>query len=95
MSIFLKKQFEDAGYKVEVFHDQVLFVYDFLKKEELDVLLDIINTTDNKDWSIEYTQNLARFCMEKFGRDDVKNLVAEGKFETIKNNIDVSDLKKI
>jgi len=81
MSIFLKKQFEDAGYKVEVFHDQVLFVYDFLKKEELDVLLDIINTTDNKDWSIEYTQNLARFCMEKFGRDDVKNLVAEGKFE--------------
>jgi len=81
MDVFLKKEFEDAGYKVEVFHDQVLFVYDFLKNKELEVLLNIINTTDNKDWSIEYIKNLGRFCMEKFGRDDVENLVAEGKFE--------------
>jgi hypothetical protein len=81
MEVFLKKEFEDAGYSVEVFHDQVLFIEDFLKDGELETLLEIINTTDNKDWSIEYTKNLARFCMEKFGRDDVENLVAEGKFE--------------
>jgi hypothetical protein len=66
---------------VEVLHDPVWFIKDFLKPEELDILLKIIETTPNEDWSIEYTKNLARFCMEKFGRDDVDNLVAEGKFE--------------
>jgi len=81
MEVFLKKEFDNAGFKTEVFFDQVLFIYDFLKDGELDTLLEIINTTDNADWSIEYTKNLARFCMEKFGRDDVENLVAEGKFE--------------
>jgi 2OG-Fe(II) oxygenase superfamily len=81
MEAFLKKEFDNAGYNTEVFHDQVLFVKDFLQPEELDTILEIINTTPNEDWSIEYTKNLARFCMEKFGRDDVDNLVAEGKFE--------------
>jgi hypothetical protein len=78
---FLKKEFDDAEYKTEVFYDQVLFVKDFLQSEELNTILEIIETTPNEDWSIEYTKNLARFCMEKFGRDDVDNLVAEGKFE--------------
>lgn len=81
MEPFLKKEFDKAGYDTEVFHDQVLFVKDFLQPEELETLLKIIETTPNEDWSIEYTKNLARFCMEKFGRDDVDNLVAEGKFE--------------
>jgi hypothetical protein len=58
-----------------------LFVKDFLQPEELETILEIIDTTPNEDWAIEYTKNLARFCMEKFGRDDVDNLVAEGKFE--------------
>jgi hypothetical protein len=81
MKVFLEKEFVDAGYNVKVFHDNILFVEDFLKDGELETLLEIIETTDNADWSIEYTKNLARFCMEKFGRDDVENLVAEGKFE--------------
>jgi hypothetical protein len=81
MEVFLKKEFDNAGYNTEVFHDDILFIKDFLKDKELDTLLDIIETTPNEDWSIEYTKNLARFCMEKFGRDDVDNLVAEGKFE--------------
>lgn len=81
MEAFLKKEFEDAGYKVETFHDQILSVENFLKPGELEEILGIIERTSNEEWSIEYTKNLARFCMEKFGRDDVDNLVAEGKFE--------------
>jgi len=95
MEVFLKKEFDDAGYNTEVFHDGVLFINDFLKGNELDTLLDIIKTTPNEDWSIEYTKNLARFCMEKFGRDDVDNLVAEGKFEITQGwedkNLDITD----
>jgi hypothetical protein len=81
MSIFLEKEFKDAGYDIEILHDQILSVKNFLEKKELEEVLDIINKTPNEDWSIEYTRNLTRFCMEKFGRDDVENLVAEGKFE--------------
>ena len=94
MDIFLKKEFDDAGYNTEVFHDGVLFIKDFLKEKELDTILEIIKTTPEEDWSIEYTKNLARFCMEKFGRDDVDNLVAEGKFEITQNwqdkNLDIT-----
>ena len=81
MTVFLEKEFKDAGYKTKVFYDNVLFIEDFLHEGELETILEIIETTDNADWSIEYTKNLARFCMEKFGRYDVENLVAEGKFE--------------
>lgn len=84
MSVFLKQEFEDAGYKTEVLHDNILVIEDFLEETELDTLLKIIEVTPDKDWSIEYQKNLARFCMEKFGRDDVDNLVAEGKFEITK-----------
>lgn len=81
MEVFLKKEFEDAGYSVNVFHEHILSVENFLQDGELENILEIIKTTPNEDWSIEYTKNLARFCMEKFGRDDVENLVKEGKFE--------------
>ena len=81
MNVFLEKEFKDAGYNVEILHDQILSIENFLEKKELEEVLGIINKTPNEDWSIEYTRNLARFCMEKFGRDDVDNLVAEGKFE--------------
>jgi hypothetical protein len=97
VSVFLKKEFDDAGYTTKVFHDGVLFIEDFLKEKELDILLDIIKKTPNEDWSIEYQKNLARFCMEKFGRDDVDNLVAEGKFEITKGwddkNLDITNEK--
>lgn len=81
MEVFLKKEFEDAGYSVEIFHEHVLSIENFLEDSELENILEIIKNTDNAEWSIEYTKNLARFCMEKFGRDDVENLVKEGKFE--------------
>ena len=81
MSVFLKTEFENAGYSVEVFHEHILSIENFLEDNELETILEIIQKTDNAEWSVEYTKNLARFCMEKFGRDDVENLVAEGKFE--------------
>jgi hypothetical protein len=84
VDVFLEKQFTDADFKVTVVHDQVLVVESFLSKEELDTILEIISTTDNEDWSIEYRRSLSEFCMEKFGRSDVENLVAEGKYEITK-----------
>ena len=85
MKVFLKKEFEDAGYDVKVFHDHVLSIENFIKTDELNDVLKIIESTPNEDWYVEYLKNLSQFCMEKFGRDDVDNLVAEGKFEITQN----------
>lgn len=85
MSNFLKESFEKNNFKCTDIDDEILLVEDFLSKEELASLWDIIHTRPEEDWSIEYVKNLKRFCLEKFGRDDVDNLVAEGKFEITKN----------
>ncbi len=81
MGIFLEKEFTDANYDIEVLHGDILAIKNFISDEELETIWEIINNATEEDWGIEYTKNLARFCMEKFGRDDVDNLVAEGKFE--------------
>lgn len=81
MTLFLEKEFRDAQYDVEVVSDGVLIVKNFISEEELEIILDIIKNSTEEDWNKEYKKNLVRFCMEKFGREDVDNLVAEGKFE--------------
>lgn len=81
MPTFLKKELEDAGYIVKEPIDQVLVVENFASTEELKHVFSVIDNLTQDDWSIEYTKNLARFCLQKFGRDDVENLVKEGKFE--------------
>ena len=85
MSAYLSKELEEFGIKFEEIHEDVLLLEDFISEEEIEQYMDIIRNTPNEDWFIEYTQNLKRFCMEKFGRDDVDNLVAEGKFEITQN----------
>ena len=80
-----KKQLIKNSYKFEEITNEVLLVKDCLSKEELDFIWDKINKASQADWEIEYLSNLPRFCMEKFGRDDVENLVAEGKFEITQN----------
>jgi hypothetical protein len=84
MSTFLKKELEDNAFSVEEISDNVLLIKDYMSKKELKEIFEIINSTKEEEWFIEYTQNLKRFCLEKFGRDDVENLVAEGKFEITK-----------
>jgi hypothetical protein len=65
--------------------ENILWVKDFLKKDEIKFILNIINQASQADWEVEYLGNLKSFCLEKFGRDDVENLVAEGKFEITQN----------
>jgi len=81
MNTFLKKEFDSLGYITEEIVPGLLLVKDFISKQEIDQYLDIVNATAEETWFLLYKNNLKNFCMEKFGRDDVENLVAEGKFE--------------
>jgi hypothetical protein len=85
MSSFLVNELKNTDFVFTEVIDGVVLVEDFLSKEEVDTVLAIINKTPDSDWMIEYTRNLKRFCLEKFGRHDVENLVAEGKFEITEN----------
>lgn len=96
MAAFLKKEFEQSGYRVQEIIENVISVENFLSKSELKELFDIINNASQEDWEIEYLGNLKAFCLNKFGRDDVDNLVKEGKFEITKNwadkNLNITEL---
>ena len=78
---FLKKELKDSGFDVNEPIDGLLVVNNFLSKNDILEYFNIINNTKEEDWHIQYTEGLKTFCMQKFGRDDVENLVAEGKFE--------------
>jgi len=78
-------KFIENGYSARYVIDEVILVDDFLKKEEIEALLKVAESTDDDGWRVEYLANLKRFCLTKFGRDDVDNLVKEGKFEVTDN----------
>jgi hypothetical protein len=80
-----KQQLIDSGYVVTEITPELFSVENFLSQDQIDTFWDIIHSTPQKDWEVEYHANLKHFCMEKFGRDDVDNLVAEGKFEITQN----------
>jgi hypothetical protein len=85
MGAFLEKELSENNFKITKIDNNIILVENFVSKEEIKDIVDIINSIDEDDWRIEYLGNLKHFCMEKFGRDDVENLVAEGKFEITQN----------
>lgn len=85
MANVLKNILEENGFQTEELDSEALLVKSFLSKDELDDIFKIINSTPNEDWFIEYRSSVESFCMQKFGRGDVDNLVAEGKFELTQN----------
>ena len=97
MDVFLKKEFDDAGFSTKIAKDEILMIENFLSKEELEEVFLIINNLEEDDWSVAYREGLKSFCLEKFGRDDVENLVKEGKFEITVNwydkNYDITKTK--
>jgi hypothetical protein len=81
MTNFLEKELKESGFNVKAIVPNLLLIENYLTDEELKTILNIIDIVPEPEWFIEYTANLKRFCLEKFGRDDVENLVSEGKFE--------------
>jgi len=65
--------------------NQIFVIKNFLHENEITELKSFINNVDEKLWHEEYLRNLKPFCMQKFGRDDVENLVKEGLFEITEN----------
>jgi hypothetical protein len=61
--------------------DELIRVKSFITQDELDAINGAIEITTQKDWETHYMSSISSFCMLKFGRKDIDNLIAEGKFE--------------
>jgi hypothetical protein len=85
MEVFLEKKLIESNFEIEKIDDNIILVENFISDEELNDIFNIINNLDEEEWRQEYLTNLKHFCLEKFGRSDVDNLVAEGKFEITQN----------
>lgn len=83
-----KEKLKEDNFIFEEITNNIICIKNFLNKDELDFVLNIIDGASQADWEVEYMSNLKIFCLEKFGRDDVDNLVAEGKFEITQNWVD-------
>ena len=80
-----KDKLKENGFLFTEITENLISIENFLSAEQLKTLNTIIDSTTQSDWEVEYYANLKTFCMTKFGRDDVENLVAEGKFEITQN----------
>jgi len=74
-----------VGYDVEEPIQNLFIIKNFLSEIEQKTLLDYIQSLSQEDWEHEYNENLKKFCLVKFGTDDVERLVKEGKFEVTAN----------
>jgi hypothetical protein len=73
------------GYDVEEPMPNLFIIKNFLSDTQQKTLLDYIKSLSQEDWEHEYRENLKKFCLVKFGTDDVQKLVKEGKFEVTEN----------
>lgn len=75
------KHIESLGYTVEELYPQVFWVKDFLTDNEIELIMDVINSATEEDWAHHYVEGLKMLSRQKFGRDDIDNLVEEGLLE--------------
>jgi hypothetical protein len=73
------------GYEVEEPISNLFIIKNFLSEDETNTLITFIKSLSQNDWEQEYRENLKKFCLLKFGTDDVERLVKEGKFEVTEN----------
>ena len=74
-------QLKTSGLEFEQVTDELIWVKNYITRDELDEINKTIEQTTQKDWETHYMSSVSDFCMLKFGRNDVDNLIAEGKFE--------------
>jgi hypothetical protein len=72
---------KSLGYDVEEIAHRVFLIKDFLLEEERNQILDFIELHNEDSWQDHYMNGLRDFAKEKFGYDDVDELVRLGKLE--------------
>jgi hypothetical protein len=86
--VLTKDYIKNLGYEVDEIGYRVFLVKDFIKDEELQVLLDQAKSASEDEWKIHYMDSVVNMAKLKFGRSDIENLVKEGLYEITDNWVD-------
>ena len=76
------------GFDVEEVLPRVFMIRNFISAEELSTLMDEVTAYSEESWSERYLSEMKKNSLEKFGRDDLENLKAEGLLEITDTFID-------
>lgn len=83
--IVTKEYIESKGYDVDEISPRIFAIKNFLKEQEIQSLKDIVASKTEEDWSEHYMNGVRMLAKLKYDRDDIDNLVAEGKVEITQN----------
>jgi hypothetical protein len=79
---------QSLGFEVDEIKPRVFAIPNFLSKDEVDMVLAEVQSYSEEHWRHRYLEEMKRSCLEKFGRDDIEELVAEGLLEVTWNFAD-------
>ena len=60
-----KENLKSNNFEFQEITDQLLWIKNFLNKEELIFIWKVINNASQENWEVEYMGNLKNFCLEK------------------------------
>lgn len=79
---------QSLGFNVEEIAPRIFAVKDFLTAEEIDQIFTEARSYTEEQWCYRYMSEMRKNCLEKFGRDDIDALVAEGLLEVTWDYVD-------
>jgi hypothetical protein len=79
--ILTQEDIENLGYEVEEILPRVFKIKNFATPEQVKSLFDEASSYTQEDWSARYLSELKKHALEKFGSDDLEDLVEKGHFE--------------
>lgn len=76
------------GFDVEEIYPRIFKIRNFLTADEVSAIFQEVQSYTEDDWKFRYLQEMRHAAMEKFGRDDIEQLVEEGLLEVTWNFAD-------
>lgn len=75
-------------YNIQEVGPRIFCIDNFASVEEVAKLHAEVEAATEEDWSVQYMDEMRKNAREKFGRDDIENLVKEGLLEVTKTFAD-------
>lgn len=84
-NIITKEYIESKGYEVNEISPRIFIIKNFLKEDESQTLREIVASKTEEEWRHHYMNGVKMLAKLKWDREDIDNLVAEGKVEITEN----------
>lgn len=74
----IKEKLDSLGFEWEELDEEIYYIHNFATKEELEYCYNFCVNATEEQWNARYMNTVKEEAMERYGRDDIDNLVAEG-----------------